>query len=151
MTSILILYATPDIPSGWIEEEEDEPSEGLDIGKGKICRVLERYWNQASSNAQVQRVRSVQRRAERMLNRDRSSRGWLWKSVTAAKQYKVTAKMKLEGKDLRKLESGVVRFMRYRWERGRRGLHTSGMLAYNWMAPDNARSRLVGPGARATR
>jgi hypothetical protein len=39
--------------------------------------------------------------------------------VTAAKQYKVTAKMKLEGKDLRKLESGVVRFMRYRWERGR--------------------------------
>jgi hypothetical protein len=51
--------------------------------------------------------------------------------VTAAKQYKVTVKTKLEGKDLRKLEPGVVRFMRYRWERGRRGLHTSGMLAYN--------------------
>ena len=93
--------------------------------------MLEGYQDQASNNVQVQRIRSVQRRAEMMLNRDRSSRGRLWKSVTAAKQYKVTVKTKLEGKDLRKLESGVVRFMRYRWERGRRGLHTSGMLAYN--------------------
>lgn len=48
-----------------------------------------------------------------------------------AMQYKGTAKKKFEGKELRKSESGVGRFMRYRWERGRRGLHTSGMLAYN--------------------
>jgi hypothetical protein len=93
--------------------------------------VLERYRDQASNNVQVQRIRSVQRRAEMMLNRDRSSRGRLWKSVAIAMQYKGTAKKKFEGKELRKSESGVGRFMRYRWERGRRGLHTSGMLAYN--------------------
>ncbi len=93
--------------------------------------MLERYCNQASNNIQVQRIRSVQRRAEMMLKRDRSSRGRLWMSVTVAMQYKVTAKKQFARKVLRKSESGVVRFMRYRWERGRRSSRTSGMLAYN--------------------
>lgn len=66
--------------------------------------MLERYRDQASNNVQVQRIRSVQRRAEMMLNRDRSSRGRLWKSVAIAMQYKGTAK-KFEGK-----ESGMLAY-----------------------------------------